>query len=263
MIIKSFTMSYNPNIHHRRSIRLKGYDYSQAGAYFITICVQNRACLFGKIAVGAPLVGAQNNDSQNDVSQNNDAQNGGAQNDVSQNNDAQNNDAQNGGALNDVSQDDDAVQNETDGGNDCGRMNDNGRPQIGRPQGHAPTVATMILNDAGKMIVTEWLKLMERFPNIELHEFVVMPNHFHGILQIIDKSSTDKTVGDMMDAFKSITTVEYIHGVKTLGWEQFKRKLWQRNYYEHIIRDEQSYKRISDYIINNPTKWFDDKFYKQ
>ena len=253
-------MSYNPNIHHRRSIRLKGYDYSQAGAYFITICVQNRACLYGKIAVGAPLVGAQN---------------GGTQNVDAQNVDSQNDDAQN----------DNAVQNETDGGNDGGPMNDNGRSQfgrmndngrsqigwvndngrsqIGRPQGHAPTDATMILNDAGKMIVTEWLKLTERFPNIELHEFVVMPNHFHGILQIIDKSSTDKTVGDMMDAFKSITTVEYIHGVKTLGWEQFKRKLWQRNYYEHIIRDEQSYKRISDYIINNPAKWLDDKFYMQ
>lgn len=216
---------YDPNIHHRQSIRLKGYDYSQAGAYFITICTQNRACLFG--FVGAPLVGAQNDDGVQNIGD----------------------------------------RNETDNGNDDGRMNNVGRqtgqPQIGRPQGHAPTDATIILNDSGKMVETEWLKLTERFPNIELHEFVVMPNHFHGIVQIVDVSASGKTVGDMMDAFKSITTVEYIHGVKTLGWEKFNRKLWQRNYHEHIIRDEQAYQRISEYIIANPAKWKDDKFYNQ
>jgi len=118
-------MSYDPHIHHRHSLRLKGYDYSQAGLYFITICVQDRVCLFGN--VGAPLVGAQN----------------------------------------------DGIQN-------------NMNAQNGRPQGHAPTGATMILNDSGKMIESEWLKLTERFRNIELHEFVIMPNHFHGILQIVD-----------------------------------------------------------------------------
>ena len=174
-------MIYNPNIHHRRSIRLKGYDYSQAGLYYITICTQDRACLIGNVVNGE-----------------------------------------------------------------------------------------MILNDSGTMIETEWVALKKRFPNIELHEYVVMPNHFHGILQIVDvdkgqpqgHAPTNKTVGDMMDAFKSITTVEYIHGVKQSGWKPFNGKLWQRNYYEHIIRDEQSYQRISDYIINNPAKWKGDKFHK-
>ncbi len=210
-------MTYNPNIHHRRSIRLKGYDYSQAGLYFITICVQNRECLFGEIINGE-----------------------------------------------------------------------------------------MFLNDAGTMVQTEWLKLSNRFNNIELHEFVVMPNHFHAILEIVgatvgvslvDTQNTpntpndvdtpdtpkydddnqkgqpqgiaptdtakNKTVGDMVGAFQSIVTVEYIHGVKTMGWQPFNGKLWQRNYWEHIIRDEQSYQRISEYIINNPAKWSDDKFYMQ
>jgi putative transposase len=88
---------YNPNIHHRRSIRLKGYDYSQAGLYFITICVQNRVCLFGDIIA-------------------------------------------------------------------------NGE---------------MILNDAGMMVKNEWWKLSDRFNNIELHDYVVMPNHFHAILEIV------------------------------------------------------------------------------
>jgi REP element-mobilizing transposase RayT len=62
-----------------------------------------------------------------------------------------------------------------------------------------------------------------------------------------------KTLGDMMMAFKSITTVEYIKGVKNLGWQSFERRLWQRNYYEHIIRDELAYFSISKYIINNPS----------
>ncbi len=117
---------YNPNIHHRRSIRLKGYDYFQAGLYFVTICVQNRNCLFGKI-VGASLVDAQNMDAQNMDAQNMDAQNTNAQN----------------------------------------------------------TNAQMVLNDAGQMIESEWLKLPQRFKNIQLHEYVIMPNHFHAILEIV------------------------------------------------------------------------------
>jgi len=217
---------YNPNIHHRRSIRLKGYDYSQAGLYFITICVQHRECLFGHIAVGA---------------------------------------------------------------NPCGC------PDGGRPE--------MILNDAGKMVETEWLGLKTRFSNIELHEYVVMPNHFHGILEIIGASlvdtpvslvdtpndnrqpqqgqpqgiapttldtpkttrdcPNDKTVGDMMDAFKSITTVQYIRGVKNSGWKPFNGKLWQRNYYENIIRNEKAYENISAYILNNPAKWKGDTFFNK
>ncbi len=87
---------YNPNIHHRRSIRLKGYDYSQAGLYFITICVKNRDCLLGNIVNGE-----------------------------------------------------------------------------------------LTLNNAGQMIETEWLKLSTRFHNIQLHEYIVMPNHFHAILEIV------------------------------------------------------------------------------
>ena len=63
----------------------------------------------------------------------------------------------------------------------------------------------------------------------------------------------------MMDAYKSITTVEYIHGVKNSGWERFDGKLWQRDYYEHIIRDDEEYERIANYIINNPDNWAQDK----
>ena len=201
---------YNPLTHHRKSIRLKGYDYSKAGLYFITICCQNRACLFGKVV----------------------------------------------------------------GANPCGRPNTNNETQ-------------MDLNNAGKMIEEQWLLLKNRFSNIELHEFVIMPNHFHGILEIVDTNEhiidlNDKgrpqghengngqpqghaptTVGDIIGAFKSITTVEYICGVKTFDWQPFNRKLWQRNYYEHIIRDENGYQKISIYIINNPKEWDKDKFFEK
>ena len=65
----------------------------------------------------------------------------------------------------------------------------------------------------------------------------------------------------MMDAFKSITTVEYIRGVKQNNWPPFNGKLWQRNYWEHIIRNYDEYQRISEYIINNPQQWDNDKLF--
>lgn len=194
-------MPYNPQIHHRRSIRLKGYDYSQEGLYFITICVQHRLHLFGDI-VGATLVVAQkpNPDS----------------------------------IIPDSS------------GDEPGRTRG-----LGRPQG-----SPLRLNAAGMMVENEWLKLPDRFPNVHLHDFQVMPNHFHSILEITEK--TDKTVGNIVGAFQSIVTVEYIHGVKNNGWEPFPGKLWQRDYWEHIIRNQREYDFISEYIRNNPFTWDKD-----
>lgn len=153
----------------------------------------------------------------------------------------------------------------------------------------------MYLNEAGKMIDAEWVALLGRFNNIILHEYVVMPNHFHGIIQIdntnvrasqvgasqvgasqVGASLVDaqeirvtpteisptagKTIGDMLDAFKSITTVNYINGVKTKEWEPFNKRIWQRNYFEHIIRNAQAYLNISNYIISNPLKWNEDEY---
>ncbi|MBW8331663.1 MAG: hypothetical protein K0M40_06575 [Prolixibacteraceae bacterium] len=60
-----------------------------------------------------------------------------------------------------------------------------------------------------------------------------------------------------------MSTNEYIRGVKTLDWPRFDKKLWQRDYWEHIIRDEQSYQNIANYIINNPSKWKNDQFFNQ
>ena len=135
----------------------------------------------------------------------------------------------------------------------------------------------MYLNDAGKMVENEWLKIPIRFPTVQLHKYVIMPDHFHAIMEITaggtlvvtpdDQNTIDNrkgnhkgcpatvTVGRIIGAFQSIVTVEYIRGVKNIGWQPFNGKLWQRNYYEHIIRDEKSYHRISEYIVNNPINW--------
>ncbi len=119
------------------------------------------------------------------------------------------------------------------------------------------------------MVDEQWNALTVRFPNIELDVYRVMPNHFHGILVVpgtafIDASSIVEaqkkpTLGDIVGAFKSITTNEYIKGVDTKSWSQFYKRLWQRNYYEHVIRDEADLKRICDYIESNPANWDEDE----
>lgn len=147
--------------------------------------------------------------------------------------------------------------------------------------------AEMFLNDAGRMIVTVWESLPERFIDIELGAFIVMPNHFHAVLYIVeagfipalhgrDSSMMDvvgatgaihvtgattrvvPTLGQIIGAFKSITAHEYIKSVDGLGWPRFDKRLWQRNYYEHIIRSAAEAERIHQYIEANPARWDDD-----
>lgn len=200
---------YNPAIHHRKSIRLKGYDYSQEGLYFITICTCNRECLFGEV-----------------------------------------------------------INKE------------------------------MILNDAGRAANECWLKIPEHFPNVVLHEHVVMPNHVHGIIELVTAASVPVNVAGDSDIWFSDVGVQnfeplprmpspppppsqnkfqkiiprsigsIIRGYK-IGVTNFFRtntdihKVWQRNFHEHIIRNEQSYWKISEYIIDNPKAWETDKFYRR
>ncbi|MDO8260744.1 MAG: transposase, partial [Candidatus Magasanikbacteria bacterium] len=80
--------------------------------------------------------------------------------------------------------------------------------------------------------------------------------------QIVDEKIVDKkTIGDIVGALKSITTNKCIDGVKNNNWPRFEGKLWQRNYYEHIIRNEKSLDQIRDYIINNPRNWKTDEMF--
>ena len=222
-------MKYNPEIHHRSSVRLKGYDYSRAGLYYITICCADRICRFGNIGmnfVGAGLAPAHDS---------------------------------------------------------------NAPAHLNAP---APT---MILNEYGLIACDEWIKLPQRFHNMELDIYQIMPNHIHAIIILNDPvvgaglapahdsnapahlNTPSQNVMDVSDNRAGVNpapTIGVIIGVyKSLVsnacLEIFKSrnekmdKLWQRNYYEHIIRDEISLYNISEYIVNNPLNWGKDEFFDE
>ena len=121
----------------------------------------------------------------------------------------------------------------------------------------------MLLNDAGAMVSEDGLALHTRFPSVILDEFIVMPNHFHGIIYIspdsiadadgkpFDNQKLDKIIG----TFKSIVNNNYITGVKISDWQPFNKRLWPRNYYEHIVREDAALEKIQAYIQNNPLTW--------
>lgn len=188
-------MTYELKKHHRRSIRLREWNYSRSGAYFVTVCTQDRKCLFGDI-------------------------------------------------IN----------------------------------------AEIVLNESGKMIWKWWNEVNNKFQYVQTDEVIVMPNHFHGIIFIDENTSVgaalcgrpiehqqpDQIKGqphrvaptslfDIMDWFKTMTTNGYIQGVKKYKWEPFPGKLWQRNYFDRIIRNETELNKIREYILNNPLKWELDK----
>lgn len=179
-------MSYDPQSHHRRSIRLKGYDYSLAGVYFVTMVSHQCATLFGDVVAGE-------------------------------------------------------VQ----------------------------------LNAIGRIIESAWLALEDRFPKIALDEFVIMPDHMHAIIFIVGATPvgvnsvgattrvapTDTPavkLGDVIGAFKSIATHDIIVAVRRGDLPPFAGKIWQRNYYEHIIRNEKELAQIRQYTRGNPLRWPDD-----
>jgi len=158
--------------YRRRSIRLWEYDYAQAGAYDITICVQHRACLFGEVH-------------------------------------------------------DEVMQ----------------------------------VNPAGQAIQARWDDIPFRFEMVRIDEMVIMPNHVHGILLFDAEPPLEDhpvSLGQVVQWFKTMTTNDYIHGVKMQGWQPFPGRLWQRNYYEHIIRNDRGLERIRSYIEANPSRWTDD-----
>ncbi len=203
-------MKYDPQRHHRRSIRLRGYDYAQPGAYFVTVVAQQRACLFGDVV-------------------------------------------------------------------DC----------------------KMRLNDAGRVVAQTWAWLAQQYEYVELDAWVVMPNHLHGIIVIRDDIGMEngggsqnvgdddvrggsrtaptttprtipttpetptvtettppkrKTIGRLVGAFKTVSTkhINQLRGTPGVA-------VWQRNYYEHIIRNQAALERIRAYIAHNPHRWESDR----
>ncbi len=162
----------------RKSIRLKGYDYSLPGLYFVTICTRNRIHRFGKIA---------NN--------------------------------------------------------------------------------KMVLNENGKIVEYVWKHLIDHYPSIRLHDYVVMPNHFHGIVQILSVMDMVSPVGEGLKPSPTKPLTEIVRGFKTFSARKINElhhtigeNVWQRNYYEHIIRTQMSYEHIVNYIRLNPIHWGNDCF---
>ena len=176
-------MQYDPEKHHRRSIRLKGYDYSQAGWYFVTLCTRNYLQLFGKIEDGV-----------------------------------------------------------------------------------------MMVNEVGQLVAETLQWLPAQYEYVQLAEWIVMPNHLHAIIVIDDSSGDDdgkghrgdsriaptkrKPLGRLIGAFKTVST-KRINEMRNITGVP----VWQRNFYEHIIRDQDGYLKIAEYIQTNPLKWAEDRYY--
>lgn len=123
----------------------------------------------------------------------------------------------------------------------------------------------MQANAIGDMIQEIWDAIPGTFPNVALDASVVMPNHHHGILWIEPQpdGALGPSLGEIMKWFKTVTTVRYSHGVHDLGWAPYDRRLWHRNYYDHIVRDDRDLDRIRAYIDNNPATWSSDDFYAE
>ena len=149
----------------RRKLRLPKYDYTQAGAYYVTICSYKKRCIFGEVVA-----------------------------------------------------------------------------------------RQMILNRYGKIVQTAWMEIDHHFPTVKTDQFVVMPNHIHGIFVLTPDSLAGgfrrPSLGMIVGSFKSVTAKNINELRGTEGAD-----VWQRNYYEHIIRNEQSMEEIREYIANNPRNW--------
>ena len=126
----------------------------------------------------------------------------------------------------------------------------------------------LVLNKFGKVAKEEWLRTKTIRPNIELDYYIIMPNHIHGIIIIESRgvmhyaptkkfASPSQTLGSIVRGFKSSVTKRINMMNRTSD-----KKLWQRNYYEHIIRNEQDLFRIRKYIQLNPLRWELDEYYK-
>jgi len=120
----------------------------------------------------------------------------------------------------------------------------------------------LVLNNAGLMVNAFWAQLPHKFPNVKLHAFIVMPNHIHGIIEIVANGERlGAPLHTIVQWFKTMTTNAYIKNVRTNNWPTFNGKLWQRNYYEHIIRNERSLYAIMQYIHANPENWLQDQHF--
>ena len=117
-------------------------------------------------------------------------------------------------------------------------------------------------NICGEMIAQTLKSLEEKYPGINIDCFCVMPNHLHFILFKLD-SNSNLYLSDIIKWFKTQTTNKFIKLVKSGKAVPFEKHVWQRGYYEHIIRNERDLEEIRKYIEENPIKWIFDKYYNE
>ena len=242
-------MSYNPNLHHRRSIRLKGYDYSQDGLYFVTICCQDRICRFGKIENDEMILNEYGkiafdewikltkrfSNFELDVFQ-------------IMPNHIHGIIVLNVGATLAVAPIDNVVaQNDDIDGNIAtlavAPIADNAVAQNDDIDGNMATLAVAPIADNA----------------VAQNDDDVVDDIRAGASPA--PTSMMGTVSNIVGAYKSLVTNGCLKIYKSKN--EIMGKLWQRNYYEHIIRDERSFDYIAEYIINNPKMWDEDRFYRE
>ena len=112
-----------------------------------------------------------------------------------------------------------------------------------------------VVPDLQNQIIHKWIKETEnKFPNIKIEKYVIMPDHLHFIVNIKERH-IGRSLQDVMKFFKTMTTNEYIRNVKNSILKPFNKRLWQKSYYDHVIRNQEDYNEIWEYIENNPKKW--------
>jgi REP element-mobilizing transposase RayT len=109
-------------------------------------------------------------------------------------------------------------------------------------------------SDIGNMMSREWYKLPIQYSGIKLHNFIVMPDHLHGIIEIVDPNNK-VTISEMMANYKSITTCHYSTGVHNAGWPRYQKKLWAYSFWDIILKDAEAFKNCAQYIDSNPLRW--------
>jgi REP element-mobilizing transposase RayT len=115
------------------------------------------------------------------------------------------------------------------------------------------------LNDAGRLITEIWESNMVRYQNVEPDAFVVMPNHLHGIIHIgtnPDSTDTRPSLTNVVGTFKSLSTSAFASRVRSGSFPPFDKSLWQRSFYDRIIRDQGDLEAIREYIAANPARWW-------
>ncbi len=252
---------------NRKRNRMKGFDYSSNNLYFVTNCVKNNLCCFGNVISDA-TVGtgrdlsvhhsknhhSENHHSENHHSENHHSKNHHSENHHSENHHSENHNLENFHTKNHHSENHHFENHHSENHHSENHHSENHQSQI-NPFGNV----VMELNSFGLIVKNqiEWLE--NQYSYISIPNYVIMPNHFHLILEI-DSSKVNtneikiKSLSSVMGALKTTSSKQ----IRDFGFIDFA---WHRSFHDHIIRNEKEYDLISNYIDRNPQKWFEDRLF--